>query len=373
MDTYDVIVVGGGIAGSVAARFSANKGLKTLLIERSKTPRNKPCSGIQFPYLEKLLGQKIPREMLCENDLYKVEMMTPSGKVVKGRMKMLNFWRSTLDSWLNSLALEAGAHFYDETMLLDFYEEEKWITIEISDKDGERKVRTRYLVGADGLNSSIRRRLQPQDFRRKAMGAAINYYFVGNAELDPNTLYMFYAREFCPLMFAWVYMKDGQWVVGTGSDKDLLVYAKRFLSYIQERYALRGHLVRKEGFSSPMESSVFLGRGNVLMAGDAAGLIDLYRGLGMDNAALSGRLAVKAIVQSEKTGCPPIEPYRRLMERVVRRTQVNEKRQAARYSTDETLEASLSTPNLIKDGLLMLAAAQVNKVLPWKRTIFLPL
>lgn len=48
MDMYDVAVVGGGIAGSVAARFSAEQGFKTLLLERYKTPRNKPCSGIQF-------------------------------------------------------------------------------------------------------------------------------------------------------------------------------------------------------------------------------------------------------------------------------------------------------------------------------------
>jgi flavin-dependent dehydrogenase len=373
MDMYDVTVVGGGIAGSVAARFSAEQGFKTLLIEKFKTPRNKPCSGIQFPYLEKLVGERIPQEMLCKNELFKVEMITPSGKVVKGRMKMLNFWRSTLDSWLNSVAVQAGAHFCDETKIGGFQEEEKWITVEITDKDGERKVRTRYFIGADGLNSAARRILQPQDFKRKTMGAAINYYYVGDAELDRNTLYMFYNREFCPLMFAWVYMKDDQWVVGTGADKDLMTYANRFLSYIQEKYALHGQMVRKEGFSSPMESSVYLGHGNVLMAGDAAGLIDLYRGLGMDNAALSGRLAVKAIVQSEKTGCAAIEPYERLMERVVLKTQVNEKRQAARYATDQTLEASLSTPNLIKDGLLMLSVAQVNKVLPPERTILLPL
>jgi len=370
---YDVTVVGGGIAGSVAARFSAEQGFKTLLIERFKTPRNKPCSGIQFPYLEKLIGERIPSEMLCKNELFKVEMITPSGKAVKGRMKMLNFWRSTLDSWLNSLAVQAGAHFCDETRFGDCHEEAKWITVETAGKDGERKFRTRYLIGADGLNSAIRRRLRPQDFKRKALGAAINYYFNGDAKLDPNTLYMFYHREFCPLMFAWVYMKDDQWVVGTGADRDLMTYANRFLSYIQERYALHGQMVRKEGFSSPMESSIYLGHGNVLITGDAAGLIDLYRGLGMDNAALSGRLAVKAIVRSEKIGCPPIEPYRRLMERVVRKTQVNEKRQAARYATDETLEASLSTPNLIKDGLLMLAAAQLNKTLPPERTILLPL
>jgi flavin-dependent dehydrogenase len=50
METYDVVVVGGGVAGSVAARFAAKRGFKTLLLEKYKTPRNKPCSGIQFQY-----------------------------------------------------------------------------------------------------------------------------------------------------------------------------------------------------------------------------------------------------------------------------------------------------------------------------------
>ncbi|MCF3652893.1 MAG: FAD-dependent oxidoreductase, partial [Aigarchaeota archaeon] len=104
MEEYDVVVVGGGIAGSIAAKFAAKSGLKTLLIEKFKTPRNKPCSGIQFEYFEKLIGKKIPREKLCKNELSRVEIITPKGRVLKGRMKMLNFWRSTFDSWLNSLA-----------------------------------------------------------------------------------------------------------------------------------------------------------------------------------------------------------------------------------------------------------------------------
>lgn len=373
MDTYDVTVVGGGVSGSVAARFSAERGFKTLLIERFKTPRNKPCSGIQFPYFEKLVGEQIPRGMLCKNELFRVEMITPSGKVVKGRMKMLNFWRSTFDSWLNTLAVRAGAHFHDGSRLLDFHKDEEWITVGIVGPNGERKVRTRFLIGADGLNSGIRRKLRPQDFKRRASGAAINYYFVGDAKLDPNTLYMFYAKEFSPLMFAWVYLKDDRWVVGTGADKDLLEYATRFLSYIQEKYALRGDMVKKEGFASPMESGIYLGEGRVLMTGDAAGLVDPYRGLGMDNAALSGRLAVKAIVESEETGCLAIGPYERLVDRIVCKVQQNEKKQAARYATNETLENSLGPLNLIKAGLLMSVTAQINKVLPPERVITLPL
>jgi flavin-dependent dehydrogenase len=372
-ETYDVVAVGGGIAGSVAAKFSAQHGLKTLLIEKAKTPRNKPCSGIQFPYLEKLIGQKAPCEVLCKNELYRVEMTTPSGKVVKGRMKMLNFWRSTFDSWLNSLAVKAGALFQDETRLLDLRADEDWITLEIRTKSGEKSIRTRHLIAADGLNSIIRRKLRPRDFVGKSMGAAINYYFIGDAKLDPSTLYMFYSRDFCPLMFAWAYMKDNQWVVGTGADKDPLAYAQRFLDYVQNKYALRGELIRKEGFSSPMESTIYLGQGRILMTGDAAGLVDFYRGLGMDNAALSGRLAAKAIVESERTGCLPIEHYQRHMDKIVRQIRRNEKRQADRYATNETLEKSMSTSNLIKDGMLMLVAAQLNKVLPAESVILLPL
>ena len=204
MEQYDVVVVGGGIAGSVAARFSAEHGFKTLLVERCKTPRNKPCSGIQFAYLEKLVGVRIPPDKLCQNELHKVELVTPSGKTLRGQMKMLNFWRETLDSWLNHLAAGAGADFRDETRLLDFQQDEQGFTLKIQTHHQPWEVHTRYLIAADGLYSRMRKKLRPEDFGRKASGASINYYFVGDGALDPNTLYMFYNREFAPLMFAWV-------------------------------------------------------------------------------------------------------------------------------------------------------------------------
>lgn len=373
-DTYDLVVVGGGIAGSVAARLSAQHGFKTLLIEKAKTPRNKPCSGIQFPYLEKLIGERVPPEILCQNELYRVEIVTPSGRVVKGRMKMLNFWRSTFDSWLNSLAVRAGAEFYDESKFLDLFPDSEGVTLTVRSSGSEKTIKARYLIAADGLNSTVRRRLRPQDFIHRSVGAAINYYFVGEVtKLDPSTLYMFYSRDYSPLMFAWVYMKDDQWVVGTGADKEPLTYAQRFLNHVRENYGLRAELVRKEGFSSPMASTVYLGDGRILMAGDAAGLVDLYRGLGMDNAALSGQLVIKAIVESERSGRMPIEAYEHFMSKVVQQIERNSRRQAARYVSNMALEASLSTFNLVKGGLLMLAVGQLNRVLPAARVITLPL
>ena len=373
MENYDAVVVGGGIAGSVAARFLAERGLQTLLLEKHKTPRNKACSGIQFMYLERLVGEKIPRDALCRNALRHVEMVTPNGKAITGRMNMLNFWRSTFDSWLNSVAVRKGAEFHDETSLLDLRQEAGRVTLRVGGTAGEKEITTRYLIGADGMSSAIRKKLRPEHFGNRPSGATVNYYFKSDTKLDPSTLYMFYNSQFSPLMFAWVYKKDDWWIVGTGADKDLLKHAERFLKYVEDRYSFRGELVRKEGFSTPMEPSIYLGDGNVLLAGDAAGLVDMYRGLGMDNAALSARFAVKAVIDATMSGRPAIGFYDGLMSGMVNKMHRNEKRQAARYATEEALQKSLSTPNMIKDGILMLAAIQLDRWLPPERTVTLPL
>jgi len=93
----------------------------------------------------------------------------------------------------------------------------------------------------------------------------------------------------------------------------------------------------------------------------------------MDNAALSGRLAVAAIVEAEKRHLLPIERYRGLMEPTIKKIRKNAIRQAARYASNHSLEMSLSTFNIMKDGLLMLAAAQVNRFLPPEKIMLLPM
>ena len=97
-------------------------------------------------------------------------------------------------------------------------------------------------------------------------------------------------------------LNDGKdyWVVGTGYDKEIYQRLNRFFDHIKELYHLKNvKIVKKEGYSSSMsftdEERIWLGERNFLMVGDAAGLIDLTRGVGMDAAALSGRLAAKAI------------------------------------------------------------------------------
>ena len=47
MKEYDIFIVGGGIAGSICAKYAAQGGLTTLFVEKFKTPRMKSCSGLQ--------------------------------------------------------------------------------------------------------------------------------------------------------------------------------------------------------------------------------------------------------------------------------------------------------------------------------------
>ena len=149
MNSFDVIVVGGGIAGSVAAKYAAQGGLRTLLVEKDKTPRDKPCSGIQFPYFERIIGEKIPNDRLCAIQLKKVKLVLPNGRSYGSSFNMLNFMRKPFDQWLNQVAQRHGATFIDECRLCDFEREKDHIVVYLQKKNTPiQQYTTQHLVDA---------------------------------------------------------------------------------------------------------------------------------------------------------------------------------------------------------------------------------
>ncbi len=105
--------------------------------------------------------------------------------------------------------------------MVDFEPVDGGYQLQLQTGTESRTIFTRYLIAADGMSSKVRKSLQPDHFLQKAPGGAMNYYCTGDGDLDPNALYMINIKAYAPIMFAWIYMKDDLWVIGTGAEHDL--------------------------------------------------------------------------------------------------------------------------------------------------------
>jgi flavin-dependent dehydrogenase len=377
MTDYGVIIVGGGIAGSIAARDAAKGGLRTLLIEKEKTPREKACSGIQFPYFERIIGETIPPERLCNIELNKVKMYYPDGKSSGAGFQMINFMRKPFDNWLNQIAIRDGAEFRDQCKFTGFEKKGDEIDVTLSNKGVSETLSTNHLIDASGLNPAVRKLMRPEDFAPTSKGATINYYIDGTGDLDRNTLYQFWNLDWNDTMFAWAYMKtldDGKdyWVVGTGCNTGRVLDRQKLLyEFFKKEFSFRGEIVKREGYSHTIDLSadekVWLGEDNILMVGDAAGLIDPSRGVGMDAAALSGRLVAQALFKGDSV----MKEYSKLMKPLVLQTRRNQSREIGVHKNNEDMQKYLEK-SIMFQGLVMMVQKALNKFRPLHKMVMLP-
>ena len=367
---YDVVVVGAGISGSVCAKILAENGYKVLLTDRTIPPRDKVCSGVQFRYMEKLIGEKIPEEVLCRNELRKIRLTRPSGKSLEGSMTLLNYWRRDFDHWLNRLAIEAGAEARWGAAVNGIEPQKDSVVV----KQGPEKVETRYVVGGDGVSpgSFTRKWLCPDNFSDNVTGASLNYYYKGNSSVKPDTLYLYYRKGLSDLMYSWLYYKDDLLVVGTSSTESLSHYATEFLGTVRRDFKLEGEEVGRDGYSTYCMGGILLGKARVLLVGDAAGMLDLYRGVGMDTAALSGRICAKSLIETFQSNSDAMSVYQGKSRKLVEMIERNIQRQEKRYASDEALEDSFSTGNIIRGTLTIAWATLWNRFCKPEDIVLLP-
>jgi len=153
-----VAIVGAGPAGSTCAAFSAQAGLRTLLIERENFPREKVCGDCLNPacssVLDRLgLGERV--RALAQAKLEGVEFIAIDGRkvIVDFREKEVAIKRSLLDELLLTRAGELGTEIREETTATTLSRNATW-TIETNQNE---RFCARILVGADGRNSTVAR------------------------------------------------------------------------------------------------------------------------------------------------------------------------------------------------------------------------
>ncbi|MCH8127471.1 FAD-dependent monooxygenase [candidate division KSB1 bacterium] len=174
---FHVIVVGGGPAGSTCAALLSKAGLEVLLIDKAKFPRQKICGDCINPaawHIFDLLGISDEIKARTPNFIEWIRVHNKNGEIVQVHLKknitpFFAMCRSELDDILLNHAKKLGVIVLDETRVVDLIYDRKWnIFISGIKNKNNKKVNAKILVGADGRNSFVARKLSKQSQKNKS-------------------------------------------------------------------------------------------------------------------------------------------------------------------------------------------------------------
>ncbi len=306
--TFDAVVVGGGPAGATAAQTLAERGYHVLMLDRAG--RIKPCGGAIPP--RAIRDFDIPDELLVAK-ARSARMVAPSGHRVdipidNGFVGMVD--REVFDEWLRERAVARGAQRHDGTF--DRLSRDPdgvsvvHFTHRIDGAEVQARVRTRAVIGADGARS----RVATQAVRGGEPAPCVFAYHeivrrpaAPPEGYDPARCDVVYDARCSPDFYGWVFPHGDTLSIGTGSaDKGFSLRAATARLRADSGMA-DAETVRREGAPLPMRPLRKWDNGrDVVLAGDAAGVVAPASGEGIYYAMLGGQLAGEAAVELLRTG-----------------------------------------------------------------------
>jgi len=307
-ETFDVVVGGGGPAGATAATDLARGGHSVLLLERAF--RIKPCGGAIPPRL--IEDFDIPQHLLVAR-ISAARMVSPANERVDmpvGDTYVGMVDRDVFDPWLRKRAAEAGATVRTATFKDLEYLDDGSVRITYLDKDtvGEqRQVVARAVIGADGARSRVAARCVPDGDKVRTVFA---YHEIvespaanDGADFDPQRCDVWYQGRLSPDFYAWVFPHGDKTSIGVGSEQKGFSAPESVAKLRADVGLTDARTVRREGAPIPLKPLKRWDDGrNVLLAGDAAGVVAPASGEGIYYAMVGGRLAGEAVAQFLATG-----------------------------------------------------------------------
>jgi geranylgeranyl reductase len=304
LETFDVVVVGGGPAGATVANDLARRGRSVMLLD--KAGRIKPCGGAIPPRL--IRDFDIPDSLLCAK-ITSARMISPKGVTVDmpigdGFVGMVD--RDAFDEFLRARAARGGAARRTGTFsLLERDEQGVALVHYVTKEGGKVAVRARMVVGADGANSAVARQAVRNKTKAKFVFA---YHEIVEAPAQTKDAYcgtrcdVYYDGKTSPDFYSWVFPHGSTMSIGTGS-------AHKGFSLRNAVGDLRGRgdlagldTVRREGAPIPMKPLKRWDNGrDVVLVGDAAGVVAPASGEGIYYAMACARFAGEAIERALDT------------------------------------------------------------------------
>jgi digeranylgeranylglycerophospholipid reductase len=304
VESYDVLVVGAGPSGSTAAKYAANAGCRTLLIEkRAEIGVPVRCGeGIAKGWLEEIGVPPSPK--FVAHEVKGARVFAPDGTCITidatlaGNEVGYTVERDLFDRYLAADAARAGAEIRIRTSAVSLLKEDGRVVGAACEHMGRTyDVRAKLVIGADGFESQVGRWAGlATHLKAGDIDACLEYTMVG-VEGDPE-FDEFYLGSCAPGGYAWVFWK-GEDVANVGLGVNLLrlrdkAEVKTYLDrLLREHPSLgRGNVLSEiaggVSVSPPLERTVTDG---CALVGDAARMIDPLTGGGILNGCVAGRYA----------------------------------------------------------------------------------
>lgn len=308
---WDVVVIGGGPGGAMAAKICAQENLETLILEKKKLPRRKVCTGmIMSPMAQNAIKQEfgeIPTEVLTTpNSLIGIWCHLPRDESYKIRIGMPLTWRRDLDYWLIEKARQAGAHVWEKSKVTLISEKPQGYLIKLIREDKEIETKGRFIIGADGAGSIVRKSLFPQHNVKYALGYQECYKV--DLGLDKNYWHLFLMPELVPSYFSMIHKEEFMLIELAARTRELEKLLLKQAHYTLEKTCgfeveqplWHGACIEPVLYHELFSGSFLPAKGNGLLVGDAAGLLLPISGEGIGAALKSGLLAAASVIEAKK-------------------------------------------------------------------------